>query len=128
MKGLDMSGSRKKQLTEFEKNFILRTRNARRMSGFNQSDMAESLGIPRPTYANYELDRIMDIQLLQKFCELTNTSVEFIVTGRENPVLEAYNRLDPDSKERLAVDQFLRIDDQPSAAPPSEPVTKKAAL
>jgi transcriptional regulator with XRE-family HTH domain len=113
---------KKKKLTAFEISVIGRVREARTATGLNQDKMAEALGIARPTYAKYELDRIIAIELLPAFCEITNTSIEFILTGKAHPVLTAYYSLDPSSKERLAVDQFLQIDKD---IPETDIVSKK---
>jgi len=118
---------------KIKEQIMRRTAFLRERAKMTQDEIADALGIGRNKYVKYEKiydDRAttIPVYLIPKFCILTSCSVDFLLTGRENPVLEAYNRLDPDSKERLAVDQFLQIDDQPSAAAPSEPVTKKAVL
>jgi transcriptional regulator with XRE-family HTH domain len=96
-----MAGKRKKQLTGFEKSIIQRTRHARNAVDINQIKIAETMGIPRATYANYETDRVMDIELMPKFCKITGISIEFLLTGKEHPLVEAYINAAPDDR-RLA--------------------------
>lgn len=102
-----MAGKRKKQLTGFEKSIIQRTRQARGAIDLNQNKIAEAMGIPRATYANYETDRLMDIELMPAFCKITGISIEFLLTGAEHPLVEAYSSATPDDK-RLA-DKVLGV-------------------
>lgn len=98
----------KKQLTGFEKEVISRTRNSRRkIEDLNQDKIAALLGIPRATYANYEVDRIMDIELMSSFCRLCGVTVEYLLTGKDNPLISAYKNAE--SQDRRIVEKVLGL-------------------
>ncbi len=101
-----------------------RTAELRKRAGLTQEEMAERLGITRNTYMNYERATqtrmtMMPIHLAEKFCEITGATLQYFLTGREHPVVAAYNALE--GQERVIVDKFLGLpahnplDDTPMA-------------
>jgi transcriptional regulator with XRE-family HTH domain len=82
-----------------------------------QEDIASALGIERNAYAHYETGRSpLPFHLMPKFCKLTKTTLDFLITGSESELAIAYKRLKGSKK--LAVDEFLGFEseDEKSAA------------
>lgn len=60
------------------------------------------LGVSRSTIAHYSTGRSpVQIENLELFCDIMGVSVQWLVTGQEHPLVEAYNKATPDDK-RLA--------------------------
>jgi ribosome-binding protein aMBF1 (putative translation factor) len=68
--------------TGFRRDFLMRVRQAREMTGWNQRQMAEALGIPLKNYESYETRTLMPHHLIARFCLLTHISIYFLFTGR----------------------------------------------
>ena len=68
--------------SNFKKNLILRTRQARKSSGYTQNQMADALGIERAAYAQYERRSMLPHSLIAEFCELTDIDCTYFLTGK----------------------------------------------
>lgn len=74
-------------MTENYKDIGARTQIARKSKGLNQEKMAVALNITRAAYSQYETGRTpIPSRHLTKFCEITGTNPEWILTGRGNMV------------------------------------------
>jgi transcriptional regulator with XRE-family HTH domain len=73
----DESGTEK----AFEAAIRNRIRSIRESRGWTQKQVATWLGIGEERYKKYEQRSMMSPYMQQKFCELTGTSLEFLITG-----------------------------------------------
>lgn len=111
--------------------FVRRTSELRTAAHFRQEDMAQALGLGRGTYSQYERagDKritILPAHLIPKFCSLVGTTVEYLVTGREHPVVAAYNAIQ--GEERMIVDKFLRLGHKPDDPLDDDPLENTSTL
>lgn len=64
-----------------------------------QEDIARALGIGENAFRQYATGRTaVPLSHLEPFCEYMGVSIEYVITGKENPILEAYNGLDDEDK------------------------------
>jgi ribosome-binding protein aMBF1 (putative translation factor) len=68
--------------TGFRRDFLMRVRQARETTGWNQRQMAEALGIPLKNYESYETRTLMPHHLIARFCLLAHISIHYLFTGR----------------------------------------------
>lgn len=61
--------------------YIRRVKQARLDCGKTQQEIADFIGTDRTTYTNYENRRQMPRNHMAKFCEITNTRPEWLLTG-----------------------------------------------
>lgn len=74
----------------------------------NHTDLAKASGIPAGSFRQYSTGRsAIPYYYLEDFCREVGVSVEYIITGSENPIVEAYYGLDED--ERKIAGKFLGI-------------------
>lgn len=59
-----------------------RVKQARKGAGYKQEEIAQILGIPRETYAKYELRSPIPHNLLHAFCRATGADLYVLITGR----------------------------------------------
>jgi transcriptional regulator with XRE-family HTH domain len=102
-----MAKKNEKPLTGYEKEVLRRLKEARINIGLTQGKMAELLGIERSTYTKYETIRIIDTELIPNFCKIVGVSIDFLLTGKEHPLVQAYMSASSDDK-RLA-DKVLDV-------------------
>lgn len=70
-----------KSPTEFERQWIARTKFAREKSGKSQDEIAENLGIPQPTYGKYETRTVMPHRYVMAFCALCDVTPAWMYTA-----------------------------------------------
>jgi len=74
-------------MTKTEKNFnnrlYKRTQSCRKKTTYTQEQMAEKLGITFFAYQKYEIRSPIKHYLIPSFCKITNTNVNFLLTGEE---------------------------------------------
>ena len=68
--------------SESQRAYITRTRKAREDSGKTQDEVADYLGLARPTYTGYENARPMPGKYVAKFCAITKTMEKWLLTGQ----------------------------------------------
>lgn len=95
---------------DYIEGFMRRVAAARVASQYTQDQMADLLNVKRNTYAHWERfseDRItmMPIGLIPDFCRLTGISINYLLTGTEDPILTAYHATQ--GEDRAIVDRFL---------------------
>lgn len=69
--------------SDYKKQVIKRTKEARLRHFKSQSDIAEKLQIERARYAKYETERIIAKEYMARFCALTHVSEAWLLTGRD---------------------------------------------
>ncbi len=68
----------------------------------DQEGLSKILGVSRSTVAHYATERSsVQIENLETFCSVMGVSVQWLITGREHPLVEAYLAATPDDR-RLA--------------------------
>lgn len=73
------------KVSEYTARVLKRTTDARKAAGFKtQTDIAKALGISRERYAKYETERIIHKEFIAKFCELTDISESWLISGKVN--------------------------------------------
>jgi transcriptional regulator with XRE-family HTH domain len=102
----------------------------RNQHGFTQQRVADSLGISRGAYANYEIGtREPDAENLKKLAELYNVTVDYLLTGRTDNI----NSQDPELDEHARELYELFKDDPESSSfwyefKNSDPETRKKMI
>jgi DNA-binding XRE family transcriptional regulator len=69
----------------FFENFCAATKRARIAAGLTQNEMAEKLDIPRSSYQTYEDRSPLPLDLILRFCLLTNITVAELFDRANNP-------------------------------------------
>ena len=67
---------------QYKQAFIERVKTARIATGMKQWEIAEALGMPQDKYKQYETRSLLPHHLISRFCILTRTDPEWLVTGR----------------------------------------------
>ena len=77
------AGRPRKQMTPsaYEEAFRRRVRNARALYTENPKEMARALGVREDTYYRYESRTMLPHHLMQRFCEITGVTLEWLVNG-----------------------------------------------
>lgn len=75
-----------KSLTDSQREYISRTRQAREAAKKKHAETAASIGVDRPTYTNYESRRPMPQKYIAKFCQYTGVREKWLLTG-EGPMV-----------------------------------------
>lgn len=70
-----------KSPSEFERQWIARTKFAREKSGKSQDEIADNLGIPQPTYGKYETRTMMPHRYVMAFCALCDVTPAWMYTA-----------------------------------------------
>jgi DNA-binding XRE family transcriptional regulator len=65
----------------YRRQFFQRVKAARVSASKNPLEMAQLLGVPKDTYHRYETRTMLPHHLIPLFCELTNSTAEWLVTG-----------------------------------------------
>lgn len=68
--------------TTYRRAFVQRVRAARTLASLNPLEMANKLGVPKDTYHRYETRTLLPHHLLEIFCQLTGTDLQWLITGR----------------------------------------------
>lgn len=74
-------GADTKTSSEFERQWIARTKFAREKSGKSQEEIAANLGIPQPTYGKYETRTMMPHRYVMAFCALCDITPAWMYTA-----------------------------------------------
>ena len=61
--------------------YIQRVREARQNTPYTQAEMAELIGVDRPTYTNYEIRRAMPQRYIAKFCKAAGVNADWLLRG-----------------------------------------------
>lgn len=86
--------------------------------------MAKALGIEYGTYNKYETRTPLPHGLIAKFCAVSGISIEFFITGQENPLCTAYHAASPD--DRRLTDKILGLEKNHDSLTLSPHVPKRA--
>lgn len=70
--------------TSDREKYIERVKEARIAAGLKQEEIANYIGVDRPTYTNYESRRAMPQKYIAKFCEITKINEKWLLTGIGN--------------------------------------------
>lgn len=70
-------------LSQFDQDFIGRTRLAREDAKFTQIQIARLLDIPQDRYKHYETRTPLPHEFVEKFCIATRVTIEWLYTGDE---------------------------------------------
>ena len=63
--------------------FYVNLREARKLSGMTQKEVAEKVGIARSTYALYETgERSPDVEVVKKLAEVLNVSGDYLIGSK----------------------------------------------
>lgn len=78
----------------------------------DQEGLAAILGVSRSTVAHYATERSpIQLENIDLFCQTMGVSVQWLITGKEHPLVEAYQKLTPDDQ-RIA-DKVLGVHWEP---------------
>ena len=66
----------------YNKEFVVRTRQARKHAGMTSVEVARMLGIKEPAYQKYENRTPLPHYLIERFCILVRCNVEWLVSGK----------------------------------------------
>lgn len=65
----------------------------------DQEGLAKILGVSRSTVAHYATERSpVQVDNLETFCQVMGVSVQWLVTGKDHPLVEAYKAASPDDQ------------------------------
>jgi len=80
---VDKNGRPKKTLTPtaYEDAFRRRVRAARGLYTDEPKEMARRLGVREDTYYRYETRTMLPHYLIEKFCEITGVTVDYLIKG-----------------------------------------------
>jgi len=79
-----------------------RLRGLREQSGNQQKDVAESLGISKQVYSNYELGkREPDYGMVVRIAEYFNVSTDYLLGKPDNPAPYSKTKKEPTLRERV---------------------------
>lgn len=73
--------ARMETATEYKEKFMQRVRQARERVGYNQTEIAELLGLKQDVYKQYETRSLLPHRLIGKFCLITNVDPVWLLTG-----------------------------------------------
>lgn len=77
-------------------------------SGIDQNAFAKHIGAERSAVAHYWTGRtIVPIRYWKELCDLLKISIDYLVTGKENPIVEAYYAMNED--DRKVVNKFMGL-------------------
>lgn len=62
-----------------------RVKRLREQRGWTAAQMATALGIPAERYRKYERRSPLPAYLMERFCLLANSNLEFLITGQDAP-------------------------------------------
>lgn len=102
------------KVSKYVAGVLKRTREARKAAGYgSQEKIAADLGIERDRYAKYETERIINKELIAKFCELTGVSEKWLLSGggpMKDDLMEKINQLHKDHLKsvEIIIDAYLR--------------------
>lgn len=76
-------------LSEFERDFIARTRAARKKRFKSQQALCDVLSIDQGLYKHYETHRLLPVELLWRFIQACEVDPKWMLSGRGNgPAVE----------------------------------------
>jgi transcriptional regulator with XRE-family HTH domain len=81
----------------------------RRQIGMNQEQLAAALGISQPAVSKYLKNRIPPGDILLKLAGLSNTTIEWILTGKKNYFFQDKIIVVSDQEEEYSVDNDLLL-------------------
>lgn len=94
----------KQRASDFDEDFIERTRRARIDAGYTQETMGKALGMLPNTYSKYESRSPLPHRTIPLFCALTRIDPLYLFTGQQTP----NRRLEVDEKGRISVSDAVR--------------------
>lgn len=109
-----------------ERDIKARIQRILKSSDLTQEGFAELIGSTRDAVAQYWRGRtILPIRFWKAFCQRFGISMDYLVTGTENPIIQAYNSLP--ERDKAIVDRLLFPDaeDLPKPSPAPAPLEKK---
>jgi len=81
----------------------------RRQKNMNQEQLAAALGISQPAVSKYLKDRIPPGDILLKLARLSNTTIEWILTGQKNYFFQEKVSVVKDNEDEYSVDGDLLL-------------------
>src|SRR5581483_3703613 len=81
--------------TRYRRQFFERVRAARVSAGKSPAEMAQLLRVPKDTYHRYETRTLLPHHLMEIFCKLTRSDLDWLVTGKA--AAESLRRPEPES-------------------------------
>ena len=80
--GQNVLMGKRRQLTDFERDFIARARSARRARFASQEDLCEVLELEQDAYKWYEVERLLPHELIPRFIKACGVSFEWLMAGK----------------------------------------------
>ena len=85
--------------------FHVNLREARKLSGMTQKEVAEKVGIARSTYALYETgERSPDVEVVKKLAEVLNVSGDYLIGNKT--VIMKYSALFEKMRQRYGLERL----------------------
>lgn len=92
-------------LSESQKAYILRVREARERAKKGREETAAAIGVSLSTYGNYEVparNRPMPQEYITKFCEFTGTNERWLISGKGKMEADYVEQLEAVVKRHIA--------------------------
>ena len=80
-----------KPLTQFTKDFMVRTKVARARTGYTQGKLGSLLGMDQGTYKNYETKRVLQARYIPTFCVICRVDAAWLF-GMKDKIWEGEMR------------------------------------